>query len=70
MPKSKKVYLYPSRSTCENPSTALIRVIKHIRKVYGCRGCESAPVTAGKPVQLIEQSMASPSVVAMLLTTK
>lgn len=23
-----------------------IRVIKHIRKVYGCRGCETAPVTA------------------------
>jgi transposase len=31
-----------------------IRVIKHIRKVYGCRGCETAPVTADKPVQLIE----------------
>lgn len=47
-----------------------IRVIKHIRKVYGCRGCEAAPVTAGKPAQLIEKSMASPSVLAMLLTTK
>lgn len=47
-----------------------IRVIKHIRKVYGCRDCESAPVTADKPAQLIEKSMASPSVLAMLLTTK
>lgn len=47
-----------------------IRVIKHIRKVYGCRGCEIAPVTADKPAQLIEKSMASPSVLAMLLTTK
>ncbi|MFL1559579.1 transposase, partial [Pseudomonas sp. O11] len=47
-----------------------IRVIKHIRKVYGCRGCETAPVTADKPSQLIEKSMASPSVLAMLLTTK
>ncbi|MBV6288869.1 IS66 family transposase [Pseudomonas aegrilactucae] len=47
-----------------------IRVIKHIRKVYGCRSCESAPVTADKPGQLIEKSMASPSVLAMLLTTK
>ncbi|EPN29864.1 ISPsy5, transposase, partial [Pseudomonas syringae pv. actinidiae ICMP 19096] len=35
-----------------------IRVIKHIRKVYGCRGCETAPVTADKPAQLIEKSMA------------
>ncbi|EKT4504262.1 MULTISPECIES: IS66 family transposase [Pseudomonas] len=47
-----------------------IRVIKHIRKVYGCRGCETAPVTADKPAHLIETSMASPSVLAMLLTTK
>lgn len=47
-----------------------IRVIKHIRKVYGCRSCETAPVTADKPAQLIEKSMASPSVLAMVLTTK
>ncbi len=47
-----------------------IRVLKHVRKVYGCRGCETAPVTADKPAQLIEKSMASPSVLAMLLTTK
>ena len=47
-----------------------IRVIKHVRKVYGCRDCETAPVTAGKPAQLVEKSMASPSVLAMLLTTK
>lgn len=47
-----------------------IRVIKHVRKVYGCRDCETAPVTADKPAQLIEKSMASPSVLAMLLTTR
>ncbi len=47
-----------------------IRVIKHIRKVYGCRSCETAPVTADKPAQLIEKSMASPRARAMLLTTK
>ena len=47
-----------------------IRVIKHVRKVYGCRDCEAAPVTADKPAQLIEKSMASPSVLAMLLTIK
>lgn len=47
-----------------------IRVIKKIRKVHGCRGCESAPVTADTPAQLIEKSMASPSVSAMMLTTK
>jgi transposase len=47
-----------------------IRVIKNIRKVYGCRDCETAPVTAEKPAQLIENSMASSSVLVMLLTTK
>lgn len=47
-----------------------IRVIKHIRKVYACKSCEAAPVTADKPAQLIEKSMASPSVLAMLLATK
>lgn len=47
-----------------------IRVIKHVRKVYGCRDCELAPVTADKPAQLFEKSMASPSVLAMLLTIK
>ncbi|MCW8276801.1 IS66 family transposase [Pseudomonas sp. PCH199] len=47
-----------------------IRVIKHVRKVYGCRDCEAPPVTADKPAQVIEKSMASPSVLAMLLTTK
>lgn len=45
-----------------------IRVLKHVRKVYGCRSCEIAPITADKPAQL--KSMASPSVLAMLLTTK
>lgn len=47
-----------------------IRVIRHICKVYGCRSCETAPVTADKPAQLIEKSMASPRVLAMLLATK
>jgi hypothetical protein len=34
------------------------------------RDCETAPVIAGKPAQVIEKNMASPSVLAMLLTTK
>jgi len=47
-----------------------IHLIKHIRKVYGCRGCEAALITADKLAQLIEKSMASPSVMTMLLSTK
>ncbi|MNZ81116.1 Transposase IS66 family protein [compost metagenome] len=47
-----------------------VRVIRHIRMTYACKACEAAPVTADKPAQLIEKSLASPSVLAMLLTTK
>ena len=47
-----------------------VRVIRHIRKTYACTACEAAPITADKPAQLIEKSLASPSVLAMLLTTK
>ncbi|MGH8436585.1 MAG: IS66 family transposase [Pseudomonas sp.] len=47
-----------------------IRVIRHVRKVYACQGCETAPATADKPAQLLEKNLASPSVLAMLLTTK
>lgn len=44
-----------------------IRMIKHLCKVCACLGGESAPVTADKPAQLIEKSMANPSVLAMLV---
>lgn len=47
-----------------------VRVLRHIRKTYACKACEAAPITADKPAQLIEKSLASPSVLAMLLTTK
>src|SRR5690606_20723584 len=47
-----------------------VRVIRHIRKTYACKACEAAPITADKPAQLIEKSLASPSVLAMLLTIK
>ena len=36
-----------------------IRLIKHVRKIYGFRDCETTPVTADKPAQVIEKSMAS-----------
>ncbi|EPM54074.1 transposase IS66, partial [Pseudomonas syringae pv. actinidiae ICMP 19073] len=44
-----------------------IRVIKHIRKVYGCRGCETAPVTADKPAQLIEKKNMSTACLCIVL---
>ncbi len=57
--KVKKVYLYPKpvdfRKSIDGLAALVeivpmqIRVIKHVRKVYDCRDCESAPVTADKP---------------------
>jgi|GEM_PF-1585070 len=37
-----------------------ILVIRYIRKVYGCRGCETAPVTADKPAQLDRKEHCQP----------
>lgn len=37
-----------------------ILVIKHVRKIYGCREFEAAPVTADMPAQLIEKKHGQP----------
>jgi transposase len=47
-----------------------VRVLQHIRLVYGCKASEHAPVTAKLPPQPLPKSNASPSLLAMLLTTK
>ena len=47
-----------------------VQVIRHVRKVYACQHCPTEQVTADKPPQVIERSLASPSTLAMLLTTK
>lgn len=47
-----------------------VRVLQHIRLVYGCQASEHAPVTAALPPQPLPKSNASPGLLAMLLTTK
>ena len=47
-----------------------VRVLQHIRLVYGCQNSERAPVTAALPPQPLPKSNASPGLLAMLLTTK
>lgn len=47
-----------------------VRVLQHIRLVYGCKTSEHAPVTAALPPQPLPKSNASPGLLAMLLTTK
>jgi transposase len=47
-----------------------VRVLQHIRLVYGCKASEHAPVTAALPPQPLPKSNASPSLLAMLLATK
>lgn len=47
-----------------------VRVLRHIRKRYGCPGSVHAPVTAALPPQPLPKSNASADFLAMLLTTK
>lgn len=47
-----------------------VRVLRHIRKRYGCPGGEQAPVTAAAPGQVLPKSNASNDLLAMLLTVK
>lgn len=47
-----------------------VRVLRHIRKRYGCPGSTHAPVTAPLPPQPLPKSNASADFLAMLLTTK
>ena len=47
-----------------------VRVLRHIRKRYGCLGSMHAPVTAALPPQPLPKSNASADFLAMLLTVK
>ena len=47
-----------------------IRVLRHIRKTYGCPGSIHAPVTVALPPQPLPKSNASPDFLAMLLIVK
>ena len=47
-----------------------VRVLRHIRKRYGCPVSEHAPVVAPLPAQPLPRSNASPDLLAMLLTVK
>lgn len=47
-----------------------IRVLRHVRKRYGCPGSAHAPVTAPLPPQPLPKSNASAAFLAMLLTVK
>ena len=47
-----------------------VRVLRHIRKRYGCPGSAHAPVTAELPPQPLPKSNASADLLAMLLVVK
>jgi transposase len=47
-----------------------VRVLRHIRKRYGCPSREHAPVVAALPAQPLPRSNASAAFLAMLLTVK
>jgi transposase len=47
-----------------------VRVLRHIRKRYGCPKGDQAPLTARAPAQVLPKSNASNDLLAMLLVTK
>lgn len=47
-----------------------VRVLRHIRKRYGCPGSQHAPVSAALPAQPLPKSNASVDFLAMLLAVK
>ncbi len=47
-----------------------VRVLRHIRKRYGCPKGDQTPVTAKVPAQVLPKSNASNELLAMLLVTK
>ena len=49
---------------------AKLKAIRHIRKKYACPCCEQYVVTAKKPKQPIEKSIASPGLLAYIATNK
>lgn len=49
---------------------AQVKVLRHIRKKYACPCCESYLVTANKPKQPIEKSIASPGLLAYIAINK
>lgn len=46
-----------------------IRDIKYVRRVYGCRDCEAAPVITEQRVQVIEKSTSTLCILMMLPTS-
>ena len=49
---------------------AQIKVLRHVRKKYACPCCEQYVITAAKPKQPIEKSMAAPGLLATIVTQK
>ena len=49
---------------------AQVQVIRHVRKTYACKACDSTPKTAKLPPQPIPKSMASPGTLAHVAVSK
>lgn len=49
---------------------ATLRVIRHVRKKYACRSCESTVVRAPLPPRLLPKSQAGPSLLAQVVISK
>lgn len=61
-----------SERTCEQLDIvpAEVRVLRHIKQVYSCPQCDGMIKTAPMPPQILPKSMASPSTLAHIVTSK
>lgn len=49
---------------------ATVQVIRHVRKKYACKGCETGVKTAPRPAVLLPKAIASASTMAYVITSK
>ena len=49
---------------------ATVQVIRHVRKKYVCKGCETGVKTAPRPAVLLPKAIASASPMAYVITAK
>lgn len=49
---------------------ASLHVVEHARFIYACKACQEKVITADKPPQPIEKSVAGPGLIAQVITAK
>lgn len=67
---AEKIEIAPAISEQIDIVPMTVRVLRHIRKTCVCPACESAPVTAALPAQILPKSNASAATTGFVVTAK